>query len=106
MSDHPVFFGFGKNIKEESSPLDFISHHLIGANPDRDDGCWNSREEALQNFALQFRELAYDAKHSFLFVRAVNELAEVSPFEDDVKRYRMIGRFSIAKVKKTVDTPV
>ena len=101
-----MVFGFGLNNKPEPSPLDFVSHHLIGANPDRDDGCWNSREEALQNFALQFRDLAYDAKHSFLFVRYVNELVEHANFDDDVKHYKMIGRFSIAKVKKTVDIPV
>lgn len=100
MTDHPLFFGFSTSIKKEPSPLDFVSHHLIGANPDRDDGCWNSREEALQNFALQFRDLAYDAKHSFLFVRFVNELVEHANFEDDVKRYKMIGRFSIAKLKQ------
>ena len=95
MSDQPLFFGFEKENSAEDYPMEFISHHLIGNNPDDRDGYWDTREKAIHFFATEFLYIARKARHQFLFVRTPPELCG-----DDEKSWRMIGRFSIAKLKE------
>jgi hypothetical protein len=101
MSDHPILLGFGGPTKPiPESPMEFVSHHLIGGNPaDPEHGYWDTKEEALINFALQFSELSTNAQHDFLFVRRAPALFQDKTFGGEIK-YRMIGRFSIAKLKE------
>ena len=99
MSEHPKLFGFGKEDPIENYPLEFTDQVLIGANPDDPEGYWNTREEAIINFALQFSELATDAHGHFLFVRKAPACFQNTEFGGDIK-YRMIGRFGIAKLKE------
>jgi hypothetical protein len=102
MSEHPILFGFGVPNKEDvkNYPLEFLSHHLIGGNPeDKEHGFSDTREQAIEIFALQFMELSQTAKHSFLFVRREAELTQVNGVYGGVK-WRMVGRFSIAKLKE------
>ena len=98
MSEHPTSFRFSD--KSEEPPLDFISHHLIGGNPnDLETGSWFTEEEALTAFAVQFAELAQqEAKHNFLFVRTPPAL--VKDFSNDKVKYKMVGRFILAKPKE------
>ena len=96
MSEHPLLFGFGTEKPSEDYPMEFISHHLIGDNPDDEDGYWDSREKAIHFFATEFLYIARRARHQFLFVRTPPELFS----GDDKKSWRMIGRFSIAKLKE------
>jgi hypothetical protein len=73
-----------------------ISHHIIGGNPnDLEHGFFDTKEEALINFAIQFSKIAQAAKHKLLFVRIPPELNEERFFEEQKIGYRMIGRFSI-----------
>lgn len=77
--------------------MEFISHHIIGGNPDNPDGgYWGTKEEAINAFATQFSNLAQHAKHKFLFVRIGPELVQSGFFDDENVKWRMIGRFSIA----------
>ena len=50
-------------------------------------------------FALQFAKLAENAQGHYLFVRKAPELVQANQFEGGTK-CRMIGRFSIAKLKE------
>ena len=97
MSEQPLLFGFGNKSPKEDYPMEFISHHLIGANPDDKDGYWDTREKAIHFFATEFVYIAQRARHHFLFVRTPPQLFS----SDDEKGWRMIGRFSIAKIKET-----
>jgi hypothetical protein len=104
MSNEPHLFGFGGHEGPvPKSPMDFISHHLIGANPDDPEhGYWDTEEEALINFAKQFSELSLQAQDNFLFVRRALVCTKEVMFDAGVAWYkwRMIGRFSIAKLKE------
>jgi len=101
MSDHPSTFGFGAALAGETDhPLVYTDNRLVGANPDRVDGYWDTKEEAFVNFAVQFSEMAHAAQGHHLFVRRAPELVASNQFEGDTK-WRMIGRFSIAKLKET-----
>jgi hypothetical protein len=99
MSEHPTLFGFGNEKPAEDYPFEFTKHVFIGANPDDPDGYWNTREEAIINFAFQFSELATDAQSHFLFVRKAPACFQNKEFGGDIK-YRMIGRFGLAKLKE------
>ena len=93
-----LMFGFGGEKPEnEDFPLEFTGHYLIGMNPktEKDGGYWDTEEEAIINFAKQFSELAQQAHENFLFVRRVPVCTK-----EDWYKYRMIGRFSIAKLKE------
>ena len=59
---------------------------------------WDTKEEAIVNFAMQLSEMAHAAQRHFLFVRRAPELVQANQFEGGTK-WRMIGRFSIAKLK-------
>ena len=73
-----------------------ISHHIIGGNPNYlEYGFFDTKEEALINFAIQFSKFAQAAKHKLLFVRIPPKLNEERFFEQQKIGYRMIGRFSI-----------
>ena len=104
MSNEPILFGFGGPTKLiAESPMEFISHHLIGANPDDPEhGYWDTENEALINFAIQFAELAQQAQGNYLFVRRAPTLTKDAVFDSglDWYKWRMIGRFSIAKLKE------
>ena len=98
--DEPKLFGFGSTNPEPTNyPMVFTSHHLVGENPnDLEHGCWDTEENAIINFALQFAKLAEHAQDNFLFVRKAPVVSEDAVFGRIVK-WRMIGRFSIAKLK-------
>ena len=104
MDNEPQLFGFGGSAKPvPESPMEFISHHLIGANPDDPaQGYWDTEKEAIINFAKQFLELAQQAQGNFLFVRRAPVCTKEAMFDSGVDWYkwRMIGRFSIAKLKE------
>jgi len=101
MSDHPLGFNFAPALAGETDhPLVYTDNRLVGANPDQPDGYWDTEEEAIINFALQLSAMAHTARGHFLFVRRAPELVASSQFEGDTK-WRMIGRFSIAKLKET-----
>lgn len=102
MSEQPAIFGFGISAEEivADYPLEFLSHHLIGANPkDQEHGFSDTPEQAIEIFASQFMELSQKAKHKFLFVRREAELVPANTIDGGV-RWRMIGRFSIAQIKE------
>jgi hypothetical protein len=84
----------------EDEPMEFVSHHLIGGNPDAEDGSWATQVEAFEAFALQFKNISHLAKHKYLFVRTPPKLEEVFQFDSDQPKYRMIGRFSVAEPKE------
>jgi hypothetical protein len=104
MSNEPQLFGFGGPEKPvPESPIEFISHHMIGANfDDLEYGCWNTEEKAFINFAKQFSELSQQAEGLFLFVRCapICKKEVISDFGIDWYKWRVIGRFSIAKLKE------
>ena len=98
----PLMFGFGGDKPEnEDYPLEFTGHYLIGMNPEteEDGGYWDTPQEARLEFSLQFAELSGDAEGHFLFVRKAPLLEMHKPFKESKHKYRMIGRFSIAKLK-------
>jgi hypothetical protein len=84
----------------EDEPMEFVSHHLVGGNPDAEDGSWATQAEAFEAFALQFKNISHLAKHKYLFVRTPPKLEEVFQFDSDQPKYRMIGRFSVAEPKE------
>jgi len=99
----PLMFGFGGDKPEnEDYPLEFTGHYLIGMNPktEEDGGYWDTPQEARLEFSLQFAELSGDAEGQFLFVRKAPMLEMHKPFNERKHKYRMIGRFSIAKLKE------
>jgi len=100
MSDHPLGFNFAAALAGETDHLlVYTDNRLVGANPDQVDGYWDTKEKAFVNFAVQFSEMAHAAQGHHLFVRRAPELVAASQFEGDTK-WRMIGRFSIAKLKE------
>jgi|GEM_PF-4048842 len=101
MSDHPIAFNFAAALEGETDhPLIYTDNRLVGANPDQSDGYWDTEDEAIINFALQLSVMAHAAQRHFLFVRRAPELVASNQFEGGTK-WRMIGRFSIAKIKET-----
>jgi len=100
MSEHPTTFGFAAALDGENNhPLEYTGNCLIGGNPDDLDGYWATEGEALMNFATQFAEMTRTLKGHFLFVRRPPTLAHANPFESGTG-WRMIGRFSIGKLKE------
>lgn len=99
--DEPKLFGFGDaNPEPTNYPMVFTGHYLVGGNPDDlEHGYWDTEEEAIINFALQFAKLAENAQGNFLFVRKAPVVSEDAVFGNTVK-WRMIGRFSIGKIKE------
>ena len=99
----PLMFGFGGDRPlNEDYPLEFMGHYLIGMNSktEEDDGYWNTPQEARLEFSIQFAELSSDAEGKFLFVRKAPMLEMLRPFDESEQRYRMVGRFSIAKLRE------
>ena len=93
---------FGKDPRESMKQTisETREHYLIGGNPnDLEHGFWDTEQDAIINFALQFAKLAENAQGNFLFVRKAPELVQANQFEGGTK-WRMIGRFSIAKLKE------
>jgi hypothetical protein len=98
MSDFEMV-SFGLNTPPEEPQLEFIGHYLIGGNKgDPDDYC-DTKEEAMINFAKQFAELIENEQGKYLFIRRPPLLTENDMFEGGTK-YRMIGRFGLAKLKE------
>jgi hypothetical protein len=100
MSDHPLGFNFAAALERTADhPLSYIDGRLVGDNPNQLDGYWDTKEEAVVNFAVQLSETAHTAQGHYLFVRKAPELVQANQFEGGTK-WRMIGRFSIAKLKE------
>jgi len=100
VTDHPIAFNLAAALEGAADhPLTYTDHRLVGANPDQLDGYWDTEEEAFVNFAVQFSEMAHAAQGHHLFVRRAPELVQANQFEGGTK-WRMIGRFSIAKLKE------
>ena len=100
MSDHPLGFNFAAALEGETDhPIIYTDNRLVGGNPDQVDGYWDTKEEAIVNFAMQLSGMAHAAQRHFLFVRRAPELVASNQFEGGTK-WRMIGRFSIAKLKE------
>ena len=91
MSTEPVvtLFGFGSE-EPKDYPFEFLEHRIVG---EESDTAWG----AIIAFANQFTKLAQEAQGHYLFVRKAPELTQVSCFDGTVT-WRMIGRFSIAKL--------
>ena len=99
MTDHPTMFNFAAALEGAADhPLIYTDNRLVGANPDQPEGYWDTKDEALVNFAVQLSEMAHIAQGHHLFVRRAPELVQTNQFEGGTK-WRMIGRFSIAKLK-------
>ena len=82
-------------------PLEFTGHYLIGGNPDDlEYGYWDTEQDAINAFAAQFAGLAQEAQGKFLFVRRAPVCTKSAMFDSDQHKWRMIGRFSIAKLKE------
>lgn len=77
--------------------LEFMTHHLIGGNPDRLDGTWDTPNQAMTAFAVDFERMTENAHSFFLFIRKQPVLQCENAFDTDMKRYKMIGRFSVVK---------
>ena len=74
---------------------------VIGGNPnDLEHGFWDTEQDAIINFALQFAKLAENAQGNFLFVRKAPIICEEAMFDSNIKKWKMIGRFSISKLKE------
>jgi hypothetical protein len=100
MSEHPTTFCFSAALEETNDhPLIYTDNRLVGGNPKNEEGLWDTKEEAFVNFAVQFLEMAHAAHHDYLFVRRAPELVQSNTFDGGTK-WRMIGRFSIAKLKE------
>ena len=88
-------------IESGNYPMEFIGHYLIGGNPnDLEHGFWDTEQDAIINFALQFAKLAENAQGNFLFVRKSPIICEEAMFDSNIKKWKMIGRFSISKLKE------
>ena len=83
-------------------PLKFIRHYLIGGNPDTYEtgGHWDTEQDAINAFVKEFAELAQEAQGKFLLVRTAPVCIKSAMFDSDEYKWRMIGRFSIAKLKE------
>jgi len=96
-------FGFAAALEGTNDhPIEYTGNRLIGGNPNNEEGLWDTKEEAIVNFAVQLSEMAHAAQGHHLFVRRAPELVQTKQFEGGVK-WRMIGRFSIAKLKENKD---
>lgn len=86
-------------------PLKFIRHYLIGGNPDTYEtgGHWDTEQDAINAFAKEFAELAQEAQGAFLLVRTAPVCKRSAIFDSDEYKWRMIGRFSVAKLKEAKD---
>ena len=97
------FVGGGGIRPDTSQVMEYISHHVIGNNPDDPvHGFSATTELAELCFLTQFAELAKEAEGHFLFVRKAPTFETESQFEGGTK-WRVIGRFSIAKLKEKRD---
>lgn len=83
-------------------PLEFIRHYVIGGNPDTytTGGHWDTEQDAINAFVKEFAELAQEAQGKFLLVRTAPVCIKSAMFDSDEYKWRMIGRFSIAKFKE------
>jgi hypothetical protein len=100
MSEHPTTFGFSAALEGKNDhPLIYTDNRLVGGNPNNEEGLWDTKEEAFINFAVQFSEMAHAAQGHHLFVRRAPELVQEKQFDSGTK-WKMIGRFSIAKLKE------
>ena len=98
--NEPVLYGFKVSDENLESPMEYISHHLIGGNPDDPEHGFSATAEIAELcFLTQFAELAKKAEGNFLFVRKAPTCDTRRQFEGGIK-WRMIGRFSIAKLKE------
>ncbi len=98
--------GGGGTGPDTSQVMEYISHHVIGNNPDDPaHGYSATRELAEWCFLTQFAELAKEAEGHFLFVQKAPTFVQKAPtFETESRfegrtKWRVIGRFSIAKLK-------
>jgi hypothetical protein len=80
--------------------IEYIGHYLIGGNPNDELGLWDTKGEALINFALQFAEMTKEAKHNYLFIRREPVIIEENDFSSERIGWKMIGRFSICKINE------
>ena len=94
MSTEPVvaLFGFGSE-EPKDYPFEFLKHCIVG-----EESYSYTEQGVIIAFANQFAKLAQEAQGHYLFVRKAPELTQVSCSDGTVK-WRMIGRFSIAKLK-------
>ena len=82
-------------------PLEFTGHYLIGGNPDDlEYGYWDTEQDAINAFAKEFAELAQEAQGKFLLVRTAPVCKRSAIFDSDEYKWRMIGRFSVAKLRE------
>ena len=82
-------------------PPEFTGHYLIGGNPDDlEYGYWDTEQDAINAFAKEFAELAQEAQGKFLLVRAAPVCKRSAIFDSDEYKWRMIGRFSVAKLRE------
>lgn len=83
----------------EDFPLKFTGHYIIGGNEETQEtgGYWDTEEQAIIQFALQFERFAMNTQGKYLFVRRA-PVVEEAVFGAEIK-WRMIGRFSVAKLK-------
>ena len=88
------------NEPTQENPMKLINDFYVGVNPDDLDGAWDTKSEAVINFAKQFQEVAKQAEGNFLFVRRAPVLSGRPLFESGRVRWRMMGRFSIATLKE------
>ena len=79
--------------------LKAVSHHLVGGNDAREDGCFLTEAEALQAFATQFAKVCSLAHRNYLYVRRAPELLKEPDFECDRLLYKMVGRFSVVETE-------
>lgn len=94
------FVGGGGIGTDTSQVMEYISHHLIGGNPDDPEHGYSATAEIAELcFLTQFAELAKKAEGHFLFVRKAPTFETANQFEGGTK-WRVIGRFSIAKLKE------
>ena len=100
MTDHPTAFNFAAALEGTNAhPMIYTGNRLVGGNPNNEEGLWGTKEEAFVNFAVQFSEMAHIAQGHHIFVRRAPELVQSNTFDGGTK-WKMIGRFSIAKLKE------
>lgn len=95
MTNIPMY-GFGSAPAHDDYPLEALGHYVLGAGEDE---WFDTPEAARAEFAKQFDEVFRHAKGLYLFVRKPATMIVDRPFEGGV-RYRMVGRFSIMKLKE------
>lgn len=96
-----MMYGFSTDSKDiEEHPIEFISHVMVGNNPDTEHGGWEKQHEAVWYFAKHMEEVLKDAQGKFLFVRRSPVLECRHSFAWDKPIWSMIGRFSIGQLKE------